>query len=400
MFLDGEIKMNGLKTLKADELQKTALEKSCIDDIGDLIQNLLTDPNYLILKKTLGASNLFRNLAASHKELWHSAFIKWVLDPKSDTGLGDFALKCFLHLALKCYTPNQSPSGLTLCDLETLKNLDAVSFDLEKSISLVEERRRIDVYAEAAVSKISGDVKKLRIIIENKVLAGETNDQTEAYATWAEAQTNVVFDYDFLIFLTPFSEQKPKNKDFVIVTYDQFYQSVLRPCLRHPDLNAEGKYLLEQYVLNLGTPVKNGKPMANTRKEICVKIYEAHKELLNEIFLAADEIGKQPNSEGEATTKEHIGVSLENLVERDFLKLTDTLHKNVGGKLISALLVKNDDAGVAIVVEGKEYTSPSRAANAVTGQSINGWTFWEVKDETGKSKGNLDALRKLVIQAQ
>ena len=396
--------MNGLKTLKEDELQKIAFEKSPVDDIGDKIQNLLTDPNYLILKKTLGASNLFRNLAASHKELWHSAFIKWVLDPKSDTGLGDFALRCFLHLALKCYTPNQSPSGLTLGDLEALKNLESVSFDLEKTISLLDERRRIDIYAEseslAFVSKASHDVKKIRIIIENKVLAGETNDQTEAYATWAEAQSNVVFDYDFLIFLTPFGESEPENKDFVIVTYDQFYQSVLRPCLRHPDLNAEGKYLLEQYVLNLGTPVKNGKPMANTRKEICKKIYEAHKDVLNEIFSAADEIGRHPNSDAETTTKEHIGVSLENLVERDFLKLTDTLHKNVSGKLISAVLVKNDDAGVAIVVDGKEYTSPSRAANVVTGQSINGWTFWEVKDEAGKPKGNLDALRKLLIQTQ
>ena len=33
----------------------------------------------------------------------------------------------------------------------------------------------------------------------------------------------------------------------------------------------------------------------------------------------------------------------------------------------------------ALVVEGKRYDSPSSAAISITGNPVNGWTFWEVK---------------------
>lgn len=33
----------------------------------------------------------------------------------------------------------------------------------------------------------------------------------------------------------------------------------------------------------------------------------------------------------------------------------------------------------ALIYENKQYKSPSRAARAVTGNSVNGWIFWECK---------------------
>ena len=33
----------------------------------------------------------------------------------------------------------------------------------------------------------------------------------------------------------------------------------------------------------------------------------------------------------------------------------------------------------ALVYDGKRYKSPSPAARAVTGNSVNGWTFWECR---------------------
>jgi hypothetical protein len=42
---------------------------------------------------------------------------------------------------------------------------------------------------------------------------------------------------------------------------------------------------------------------------------------------------------------------------------------------------------------GKQFGSPSLAAVAVTGRSINGWKFWSFKDASGKWV-KLDALRK------
>ena len=138
--------------------------------------------------------------------------------------------------------------------------------------------------------------------------------------------------------------------------------------------------------------------MANTRKEICEKIYQSHKTILDEIFQAVDEIGRLPNADSEANLKQHIGVSLQQLVEKGVLDLTDTLHANRNGKPVAAALVKSDDDEIGIVYNGEEFTSPSRAAGAITGGAINGWKFWEVRSDGGASKGTLDDLRTKVIQ--
>ena len=49
--------------------------------------------------------------------------------------------------------------------------------------------------------------------------------------------------------------------------------------------------------------------------------------------------------------------------------------------------------GGQILYNGKGYTSPSGAAVAVTGSSVNGWTFWEVKRPNDGDFKLLDSLR-------
>jgi hypothetical protein len=50
------------------------------------------------------------------------------------------------------------------------------------------------------------------------------------------------------------------------------------------------------------------------------------------------------------------------------------------GQEVSARIVKDDDRGGAPAVEcrGKRYRSLSAAARAITGNSVNGWRFWQV----------------------
>ena len=53
------------------------------------------------------------------------------------------------------------------------------------------------------------------------------------------------------------------------------------------------------------------------------------------------------------------------------------------GQTYSATIVEAEDSPTGKVVEydGKRYTSPSAAAKAVTGHSINGWLFWQASDQ-------------------
>jgi hypothetical protein len=46
-----------------------------------------------------------------------------------------------------------------------------------------------------------------------------------------------------------------------------------------------------------------------------------------------------------------------------------------------------------ITVNGKTFTSPSRAGKEITGREVDGWTFWSCEVE-GKGLKKLDTLRK------
>ncbi len=48
----------------------------------------------------------------------------------------------------------------------------------------------------------------------------------------------------------------------------------------------------------------------------------------------------------------------------------------------------------ALVYNGKRYDSPSAAAVAVTGSSVNGWRFWECRLPGKSSWQLLDSLRR------
>lgn len=48
----------------------------------------------------------------------------------------------------------------------------------------------------------------------------------------------------------------------------------------------------------------------------------------------------------------------------------------------------------ALAVNGKRYESPSAAAVAITGNSVNGWIFWECRKPGSSSWQMIKSLRK------
>jgi hypothetical protein len=75
------------------------------------------------------------------------------------------------------------------------------------------------------------------------------------------------------------------------------------------------------------------------------------------------------------TTKHH-----RQKIARDLPALGTTLTGRFKGQTYSATIVAAEDSptGKAVEHNGKRYTSPSAAAKAVTGHSINGWLFWNI----------------------
>ncbi len=73
------------------------------------------------------------------------------------------------------------------------------------------------------------------------------------------------------------------DKSYTQITYQEFYDYVIAKCIEHPQLNKDGRYLLEQYANNLREPVR-GAPMALVNTPLCHEIYDRYPEVLNEIF--------------------------------------------------------------------------------------------------------------------
>jgi hypothetical protein len=46
-----------------------------------------------------------------------------------------------------------------------------------------------------------------------------------------------------------------------------------------------------------------------------------------------------------------------------------------------------------LAVNGEKFSSPSKAAGAITGNSVNGWTFWECKMPEKSSWQMIKSLR-------
>ena len=65
-----------------------------------LLKDLLVDEsaNLSLIKQRLKVFNIFDVLGIGHKELQHSNFIGWLLDPNGNHGFGDYFLLEFLNL--------------------------------------------------------------------------------------------------------------------------------------------------------------------------------------------------------------------------------------------------------------------------------------------------------------
>jgi hypothetical protein len=357
-------------------------------DLEERLNALLQDPDFLYLIERKNRSNLFAILAASHLELWHSAFIRWLLDPHSSLNLGLFPVKRFLYMlkSIEAETGETNLNGIDLGLIEDEAELDLANlvFETEKNLG---EYGRFDII---------GTSGKMRLTIENKVGAKEGQDQTRRYAAYLD-KTGNDFDYDFRVFLRPDDRMKPQHPSFTSVTYQDLCDYVLKPVASHPAISAENRYLVEQYIANLGKPIKGGGTiMALPNKELCLKIYRKYQDVFDEIFLSAR--GEAPNLPEERTVRTY-NVSFEHLLNNGYLALTDTLRAKYKKRTYEAGLVQ-DNGVVLIEFEGKRYPSPSRVAKEIAEKNMNGWTFWEVVDREGRSKGTLDEVRRRYLEGK
>jgi len=354
-------------------------------NINIKLNKLLIDTNFLLLESLQSKSNLFETLAVSHLEMWHSAFVKWLIDPNSNLGLGTFPLRRFLYtVAYQGKLKDWKQEGIQL-ELGTIENmqLENMTFENEYRYTDTDENKigRIDIIGSNA---------DLRIVIENKIKSSENEDQTLRYFEFFRKSTEN-YQYDLLIYLTPDEAQPPKSERFISITYQDLCDFVIKPCIENPVIKEESLFLLKQYLSNLGKPLKGGRVMALPNKDICEKIYEAHKDVLDEIFLSIK--GEAPEGIRKRDKITTFNTTLTQMIKNGVLHMEDTLFAQYKGQEYLASLV-DDNETIKIKVNDEWYGSPSAAAAAITKTSVNGWDFWRVRNSGNVQGGTLGELRE------
>lgn len=238
------------------------------------VEALISSRQFQQLKYFQEKTNVFTIVGQTHTEHWHSSFMNWLLDPNSSLCLGHYPLVRLLTL----YMIKNENADLSLKEVYEM-DLNKVRFETEKTFFTADQKKRsIDVYGES---------DELVLVIENKVKARENKNgteigQTKDYRDYVNEHKKTGQKMIFL-FITPDPKQKPYDKEYTQITYQEFYDYVIAKCIAHPQINQDGLYLLEQYANNLREPV-HGAPMALVNTGLCNDIYREHSDILDEIF--------------------------------------------------------------------------------------------------------------------
>lgn len=245
------------------------------------LEHLITDATFQNLLFYQNKANIFSIVGQTHTEHWHSSFLCWLLDPLSSLQLGGFALERLLSL----YAQKQGEKRITYEDIDNM-NYDSFEFQTEKSLNNV----RMEGWKEGSID-VYGCNDDYVVVIENKVTASEQLrngiGQTEMYYDEIEGKIDDG-QKAIYIFITPDPNQKPRSSHFVQITYQEIYDSVIRPCMDNPNISSDNRYVLGQYASNLRVPyqssAKSKAPMALIHMEECEQIYRKYSVVLDHIY--------------------------------------------------------------------------------------------------------------------
>ena len=173
---------------------------------------LLAKKEFLQLGEKLNRFNVFEATDMGRREIKHTKFLSYLLDPNESHGIGEFFIKNFVTRVSNIGTHESLQKFPGILDLD-------FSFAEIKAESKL-KNGSLDIFIKIP-SRRGGDGYELIIAVENKLEATQNTDQLEKYS---EGLTKVFGDIDpkniklLKIFLTLY-EEKPDDDSWIAITY-------------------------------------------------------------------------------------------------------------------------------------------------------------------------------------
>ncbi|MGQ7946757.1 PDDEXK-like family protein [Flavobacterium sp. WC2509] len=296
-------------------------EKRTTTEIKNLLENVSAiQKKYDNIAEITGEKfNVFSVLNLTSNEVrTHSAFIGELLNRRGSHGLKDIPLKLFIQMLEEKFIPNKVDDYKNENDLNRFKiNTETSKTIVEKHIGKLNGDKtdggRIDIIVE--------DNNKKSLIIENKIYAGEQENQLIRYNNYNNEAP--------ILFLT-LKESKPKsakglieNKDYFNISYKDDIVKWLGACVKEATDKPMLREVLKQYTYLIKTLTGQtlNKVMSNEIQEIILKNFSIAEQIFKDFENAKNKIRKSIRDGVIKKLKMELDVKYE-IIE----------HKNVGEK--------------------------------------------------------------------
>lgn len=247
-------------------------------NIKEMLIQFHNDPKVQKLLARYSRKSVSEIYGVNRRELSHSYFLAWLFDSNEDHGLGAIACNKLIMLLARSDKTDEK-NGKILNRVIAGHHITSAIVTKEKDV----QDGRLDICIE---SDICGE--KFRVIIECKVGAKETKDQTQKYYNHFEkcgdGFTNIY------VYLSPFDAEPPKCDKYIRINYQSIIDCVLNPILTEEHLSPRTRFIIEDYILALEKPAgefteginKKSKIMgtSNEMRELLISFWDNHQNLI------------------------------------------------------------------------------------------------------------------------
>ncbi len=268
-------------------------------DIHALLVKCISSSEFRELQRNLKAATQLQVLHLLRDEVSHTRIVAWILKGCGNA-LGFVPMRYFLDLIVYSkleYLANKD-GELPQDVLEVVllrSRIISVSIETEKFVVDTQGKEgRVDIYVEIT---FSGHIKKLPVVIENKIDSREHDKQLINYERWTKTLPSEKFMSPLLIVITPNKTDalrkgrmnellRCSSNKYVRINYQGFLDYVIEPCLEY-ELDSCCKHVLNDYLLSLERPSQFVKRkgfafMAISKKtrKLVSEFWETNKEFL------------------------------------------------------------------------------------------------------------------------
>lgn len=239
------------------------------------------------LKNSLHDKSILEVLGVGRRELSHSNFLAWLLNPNESHGLGYYSVKKLL-LILAGKGPDSDAEKESIPE-ELLQRMLLGTFIFKgvkvqtevltkfiKTENWVNDDGRVDIVIDIEFDGVNvkgKTVDNLMIVLENKVFSSENGKyrtQTKVYHDYFERK-KADNQHCVYVYLTPIGKPRCSDPHFIHITYQDILDKILIPATERPELAQRTLFILKEYIKNLSITIdnkNNNVPMAMTKEQV------------------------------------------------------------------------------------------------------------------------------------